>query len=212
MTKQQHEPQTVAAAGAVLADLEAKLARHRERAVELEASRKQASFGAHALHDPKQRKALADVVDQTIRHETEARAIADAIEEARCRLAIATAYEADVADRAKARAILELLGAFKEAGHEMDDALRTVAEVGKVLPNLLSQLHAAGVRSPNRDQLDALGFQALGTALMAMPWAKRFEHLAPNQRRDFRSLFDTWAAAIESQIRRQLRERDEEAA
>jgi hypothetical protein len=210
MTK--HEPQTVAAATAVLADLEAKLARHRERAVDLEASRKQASFGAHALHDPKQRKALADVVDQTIRHETEGRAIADAIDEAKRRLMIAQAYEADVADRAKAGAILELLGSFREAGAEMDDALQTVAEVGKLLPNLLGQLHAAGIRSPNRDQLDALGFQALGTALMATPWAKRFEHLAPNQRRSFRSLFDTWTAAIESRIRSQLRERDEEAA
>ena len=211
MTKQ-IELQTVAAASAVLADLEAKLQRHRQRAVDLEASRKQASFGAHALHDPKQRKALADVVDQTIRYETEGRAIADAIDEARHRLAIATAYEADVADRAKAGAILELLGAFKEAGHELDDALRTVAEAGKLLPNLLSQLHAAGIRSPNRDQLDALGFQAVGTALMATCWAKQFEHLAPNQRRDFRSLVDAWAAPIESRLRAQLRERDDEAA
>ena len=128
------------------------------------------------------------------------------------RLMIAQAYEDDIAAKAKARQILELLGAFREAGAEMDAAMQTVAEVGKLLPNLLGQLHAAGIRSPNRDQLDALGFQALGTALMATPWHLRFRHLAPNQRRTFRSLFDTWAAAIESQIRRQLRERDEEAA
>jgi hypothetical protein len=77
MTKQ-YEVQTVAAASAVLRDLEEKLLRHRERAVELETTRKQASFGAHALDDPKQRKSLADVVDQSIRHETEGRAISDA--------------------------------------------------------------------------------------------------------------------------------------
>jgi hypothetical protein len=207
-----HGPQTVATASAVLADLEAKLQRHRERAVELEAARKQVSFGAHALHDAKQRRALADVVDQTIRHETEGRALADAIDEARRRVMLAEAYEADVAAQAKAEHIFELLGAFREAGAEMDSALQTVAEVGRILPSLLSQLHAAGVRSPNRDQMDALGFQALGTALMATPWHPRFRHLAPNQRREFGSLFNTWAEAIESQLRRRLRERQDEKA
>ncbi|MFY9770246.1 MAG: hypothetical protein WAK04_08435 [Xanthobacteraceae bacterium] len=210
MTKQLEVP-TVAAASAVLADLEAKLVRHRARAVELEASRKQASFGAHALHDAKQRKQLADVVDQTIRHETEARAIADAIDEAKRRLMLAQAYADDVAARANAEHIFELLGAFREAGVEMDQALRTVAEVGKILPSLLSQLHAAGVSSPNHEQMDALGFQALGTALMDGPWRRRFEHLAPSSRRTFGSLFDQWAMAIESQLRRRLRERQEAA-
>jgi hypothetical protein len=75
--------------------------------------------------------------------------IQEAISEAQTKLAIARAYEAEVADRAKAQAISEIVGAFKEAGHELDNALRTVGEMGKVLVNLLSQLHAAGVRSPS---------------------------------------------------------------
>lgn len=209
MTK--HEPQTVAAASAVLTGLEAKLARHRERAVELEAERKQASFGAHALHDAKQRKALADVVDQSIRHETEGRAIGDAIEEARRRLAISTAYEADVADRAKARHALELLAAFQECGRELDSALQTVAETGRILPNLLSQLHAAGVRSPNRDQFDALGYAAVLTSLGGTIWGRRFEPLAPNRRQSFRALVDAWVMAAAPRLRAQLGENDEAA-
>ena len=208
----QIELQTVAAASAVLADLEAKLQRHRERAVELEASRKQASFGAHALHDPAQREALADVVDQFIRHETEGRAIADAIEEAQRRLAIASAYDAAAADRARAARALEILGAFKEAGHELDDALRAVAETGKLLGTLLPQLHAAGVRSPTHEQLDALGYQAFAAAIMQTPWHRRFEHLAPNQRRSFRGLIDAWVMATAPRLKAQLGEENEEAA
>ncbi len=212
MTKtKQHEPQQrVAACEQTLKELEAKRAKLVERGAELPELRRGAAFLAHVQQDAEARRALDKVNAEVAIYASELASIDDAIAAAKNKVAIARAYEADVADRAKAKAILEMLGAFKEAGHELDDALRTVAEMGKILPNLLSQLHAAGVRSPTFDQLDALGYQAFATALMATPWARRYEHLAPNQRRSFRTLVDGWAAPIESRLRAQLRE--EEAA
>ena len=104
----------------------------------------------------------------------------------------------------KRRRILELLGAFKEAGRELDDALRAIGEMGRVLGSLLQQLHGAGVRFPSYEQLDVFGDQALRTAIAGSPWGKRHPHLAPNERRSFRTLVDGWSDMIEQRIKSQL--------
>jgi hypothetical protein len=96
--------------------------------------------------------------------------------------------------------------------HVERNALRTVAETGKLLGNLLPQLHAAGVRSPTHEQLDALGYQAFAAAIMQTPWHRRFAHLAPNQRRSFRGLIDAWVMAIGPRLKAQLGEQEDEAA
>jgi hypothetical protein len=100
------------------------------------------------VHDPDAQREPADMAAAIALNDSMLASIQEAISEAQNKLAIARAYEAEVADRAKAQAISEIVGAFK-GGHELDNALRTVGEMGKVLVNLLSQLHAAGVRSPS---------------------------------------------------------------
>lgn len=214
MTKtKQHEPQqTVAACEQTLKELEAKRAKLVERGAELPELRKGAAYLAHVERNAEARHALDKVSAEIATYDSELAALDDAIAEAKNRVLIAQAFEAAAADRVRAARALELLGAFKEAGHELDDAWRVVSERSKLLSNLLSQLHACGVRVPTHEQLDILGHAAMATAIMSTPWAKRYRHLAPNQRQSFRSLFDAWAVASESRLRAQLREDDEEAA
>jgi len=214
MTTKQREPQqqSVAVAEAVLRDLETK----RDKCVafgrELAEARRAHAYKAHAVHDSDAQRELADAAAAIALNDSMLASIQEAISEAQNKLAIARAYEAAAADRARARRALELLGAFKKAGHELDDALRTVAETGKLLGNLLPQLHAAGVRSPTHEQLDALGYQAFATAIMQTPWHRRFEHLAPNERKSFRSLIDAWVVAIQPRLKAQAGDERDEAA
>jgi hypothetical protein len=218
MTKQQtkqptkQEPQTVAAAKATLKELQAQLERHTEHGVELEAARKQASFGAHALHDPEQRKALDAVVDEAVRHETEGRAIADAIEEAKRRVAVASAHEAAAADRARAQKVLEILRAFRECGCILDGACRAIDVKGNELMSLLQQLHGLGVRFPSAEQVDVFGDQAIRTCIASTPWSKRHRVVAPGERKSFRKLVDDWAMMIETRIKAQFGEQKKDQA
>jgi len=84
--------------------------------------------------------------------------------------------------------------------------------MGRVLGNLLSQLHGLGVRFPSQQQLDVLGGQALQTAVLATPWGKRYQLLPPDQRRSFRTLVDDWSTMIEQRINAQLGEQKDKAA
>jgi chromosome segregation ATPase len=211
MTKAKERESSVAAT-AVLCELEAKRAEVAERGAELPELRKGAAYLAHVERNAGARRALDKVSAEIATYDSELAALDDAIGEAKNRVLIARAFEAAAADRARAQAALELLGAFKEAGHELDDALRAVAETGKLLGNLLPQLHAAGVRTPTYEQLDALGYQAFATAIMQTPWHRRFEHLAPNQRKSFRGLIDAWVMAIEPRLKAQLGEQEDKAA
>jgi hypothetical protein len=213
MTKtKQEQPQTVADAESILKALEAKREKHIARGAELPELRSGAAYLAMVEASPGHRRTLNQINSELAAHESELLAIDAALAEARNRVLIAQAIEADAADRARAKEALEILGKFKQAGHELDEALRAVGEKGNALNILLGQLHACGVANPTRAQLDVLGFAAMQTALMSTPWASRFRFLAPSQRQTFRSLFDAWAVASEGRLRAQVREDDDEEA
>lgn len=214
MTKtKQHEPQqTVAACEQTLNELEAKRAKLVERCAELPELRKGAAYLAHVEKSPGARRTLNQVSAELATYESELASIDDAIAAAKNRVLIAQAFEADAADRARAREALEIFVAFRKCGHELDASLRALAEHGRALNDLHAKLSACGIRNPNRDQLDVLGFAALQTALMATPWAKRFRYLGPSQRQSFRALFDQWAIVAEKRLRAQLGEQEDEAA
>jgi hypothetical protein len=194
-----------------LKQLEAKRAKLVERGAELPELRRGAAYLAHVQQDAQARRALDKVNAELAIYASELASIDDAIAAAKNKVAIARAFEDAAADRARAQAALELLGAFKAAGHELDDAMRTVAQTSKLLGSLLSQLHAAGIRTPSHEQLDVLGNQALAAAIMATPWHRHYRVLAPNERKTFRSLIDGWVTAAEPRLRAQLGEQDEAA-
>jgi hypothetical protein len=212
MTKTREPQQTVAACEQTLKQLEAKRAKLVERGAELPELRKGAAYLAHVEQNAKARTALDRINAEVAIYDSELASLDDAIAAAKNKVLIAQAFEADAADRQRAARALELLGAFREAGSELDDAFRAIAEKGKLLGGLLGQLHACGVRSPTAEQLDVLGFAAVQTALMATPWHQRFRYLGPSQRRSFGPLFDQWAATAEARLRAQLREGNDDVA
>jgi hypothetical protein len=141
MTRELQAP-TVAGTTAVLADLEAKRSKLLAFAEKLSEARKSHAYKAHAVDDPNAKRKLAEVIEATTTNDGVLKSLDEAITEARLKVTLAQAYEQDIAAEAKAKAALELLGAFKEAGHELDDALRTIGEMGNVIANLLTQLQA----------------------------------------------------------------------
>jgi hypothetical protein len=188
----QYTVQSVAEAEAVLADLQDKRQKLIAFGQELAATRRERAYKAHIQDgDGILKRDLEHVIAAISINDGMLVSIAEAVGEAETKLMLAKAYAADVAAQAKAASILEIVGALKEAGVEMDAACRTLHETGKVLVGLLSQLRAAGISSPTHDQLDVLGDQALRTAILDTPWGKRYERLAPNQRRSFRD----WSTA-----------------
>jgi chromosome segregation ATPase len=166
----QHEPrQTVADCEETLRALESKRAQLIARGAELPELRRGAAYLAHVEQNAEARRALDKINAEVAIYDSELASLDDAISAAKNKVLIAQAFEAAAADRARAARALEVLGAFREAGHELGDALRTVAETGRMINNLLPQLHAAGIRTPSYEQLDVLGHHAFATAIMATP-------------------------------------------
>jgi hypothetical protein len=204
--------QSVADCEQTLQQLEAKRAKLVARNAELPALRKTAAFAAHVEASPGARRTLNQINAESASYEPELASLDDAIAAAKNKVLIAQAFEADAADRVRAREALEILVAFKKCGHELDAALRIVGERGRELDGILAKLHAAtGVRFPTHEQVDSLGFQALTSSLMSTKWSNRFRVLAPNQRRTFGSLFDGWATGIGNRLRARLSEENEAA-
>jgi hypothetical protein len=210
-TNTHDELQTVAAAEAALRDLGVKYGKLLGFSKQLAEKRKSHAYAAHTSDDSDAKRELTSVVSTTAINDSMLASIQEAISEAETKLTVARAYEADVADRAKAREILELLGAFKEAGHELDDALRTLNETGRQFVSMVSQLRGFGV-GPSYEQVDVLGGQAVLTALLSTVWGKRLPRLAPHEHRSFRALVDGWVAGPEARINAQLGAQNDEAA
>jgi hypothetical protein len=200
MSKQPTNKGGVAAAEAVLADLETKRQRHRERGVELEAARKRASYGAHVQHDPQERKALADVVDETVRHETEGRALDDAIEEAQRRLSEARQVEAKAQDRDQAKQLREALAEFVAAGKACDGALEVFVQASQDMRAALTTMNRLGCSHPSHNQLDSLGALALRTMLTQSSWQRYFERVSPVERKTFSQLCAQWSGMVERNV------------
>jgi hypothetical protein len=204
---------SLADAQQALTALEATRAAHVERGKQLPELRRNASYEAHVGGDPNARQALDDISNEMLTHQSELASLDDAISHAKVLVLAAQAEEADKVKRVGAAHAMETVDAFRKAGHDLDAALRQVAELGDKLKVLLSKLHAeTGISFPSHEQLDALGYASIMTALLSTPWARRFRPMAPSQKRHFRDLFDGWAQVVEGRVRPLLAEAEENAA
>ena len=204
MTKTHHKAklQSVGDCEETLRALEIKREQLIQRGEKLPQLRREASYAAHVEKDVKSRQTLDKVAHEAATHGSELASLDDAIAYAKNRLLVAKAMEGEVVARAKAKEAIEVVAHFKKLGRDLDEALRLVAERGQELEALLSKLHTTtGANFPTRDQLDALGFSALMTAVLQTPWAKRFRPMQPSQRRHFRDLFDGWATVLDNRIK-----------
>jgi hypothetical protein len=126
---------------------------------------------------------------------------------------VAQAVQDDAAKREGAKAAQEIVVKFSDAGHAMDEALRTIAEQGHRLNTLLRQLHnATGAEFPSNEQLEVLGYSAVMTVLLQTPWSRRFRPMQPSQRRQFGPLFNGWVTVIQGRIQHLLAAANEDAA
>jgi hypothetical protein len=169
MGKQQTNKTSVTAAEAVLADLETKRQRHRERAVELEAARKHASYGAHVQHDSAEKKALDAAVDASVRHEGQGRALG-------------AAEDFDDLDKGLALAA--------DAAHRIYERYETMRAHGLTPPAQLTLMLRDVMVSALMDLPAALWKQLNFDGLA---------HLPPNRRRSAVSLRGVWGAQVERQ-------------
>jgi hypothetical protein len=208
-TNVKQQTNSVADAEYRLAEIEQTIARHAERGVELAAARKRASYGAHALHDVEQRKQLAAVVGETVRYETEGRALIDARDEGRRRLEEARQHAAREADKANARQVRKVIDELVEHGAVVDDALHDLVEAGSNLKECFDRLSRLGVTSPRYEQLATLGNICVVSALGRSIWKRYHRTLAPGQRMTFADLTKTWAVTVERDVRARLGEAEQ---
>jgi hypothetical protein len=203
---------SLAEAQQALSALQATRAAHIERGKQLPELRRNASYEAHVGGDPNARQALDDINNELLTHESELASLNDAIAHAEVLVLAAKADEDDARKRVGAAQAMETVDAFRKAGHDLDTALRQVAELGEKLKVLLSKLHAeTGSSFPSHEQLDALGYASVMTALLATPWARRFRPMAPSQKRHFSDLFDGWAQVVEGRVRPLLADAEDAA-
>jgi hypothetical protein len=99
--------------------------------------RRNASYAAHVEQNADARDDLDAINAEIATHQSELASLDDAIAAAKNRVVVAQAMEKDSVDRAKAKEAVEVLEAFRKAGHDLDNALRAIADKGAKLNELL---------------------------------------------------------------------------
>lgn len=193
-------------AGAVVSGLEAKRAACIQQGDALTDERSSIALAVHASGDKAARKRLDEINAALGAHASELASLDAALQAAAERVVAAQQAEAHAADLENVRRLRELVAAFREAGEELDDAMRDIGEIGALLKSILNQMHSLDCRFPSHAQLDALGAQAMATALMGTPWHKHYEHVPPRSRHTFKELISGWSDVIENGIKRRLGE------
>jgi hypothetical protein len=181
-------------------DLEAKRALLIERGAKLADERRAIAYDAHADGDAKARKRLDQVNAEVATHASELASLDDAIEAAHARAAAAIADVEREKERENALALRAVVNEFAECGRALDAALDQLVAASDQLREHVDRIHALGVNSPSHEQVEVLGYQALLTALNRTRWDRRFERLAPNQRRTFEKLVEGWCAQLERAV------------
>jgi hypothetical protein len=114
--------------------------------------------------------------------------------------------EAIAANNERERKIRELQTALVERLEIANDACEDIVSATTEAKILFNELHKLGIKTPTDDQLRINSVLAIKTLLNALPWARefQFEHppsvLAPDQRKYFKALAESWGAAINRQI------------
>jgi hypothetical protein len=185
----------------VVADLEAKRAAAIRRGTDLADERASVALRAHT--GDKQARTKLDQINAALAvHASELASLDAAIGVANAKVGEARVAASKAADRAAAQRLRAVTKEFVDLGHELDGALSDLADIADAMMVKLGHVHRHGSPVPSHEQLDSLGYRCLLTALSKTRWARRFERLAPSERRNFADLVDGWAKLIEANIAR----------
>src|SRR5262245_38585996 len=125
-------------------NLDAKLARVKQRSAEISAERDASAFAAHAAGDAKARGRLDKLTDDALRQNHEMASLEAALKTARQHLAEAEHAEATAADRAKAQAAHKLVSELSDAAVYLDKHLEAAAKALIAIERGVNELHELG--------------------------------------------------------------------
>jgi hypothetical protein len=93
-------------------------------------------------------------------------------------------------------------------GVQLDDAVWDIGTSVTEMVGLLNDMHALGQASPTSEQFRVNGTMALKSMLQELPqlWVNDFDfqRLAPNQKKQFKTLVAGWSQMIENNINSRL--------
>jgi hypothetical protein len=192
-------------------NLDAKLARVKQRSAEISAERDASAFAAHAGGDAKARAKLDKLTDEALRQNHEMASLEAALKTARQHLAEAEHAEATAEDRAKAQAAHKLMGELSDACRYLDQNMEAAAKALIAIERGITELHELGFASPSAVQLRLGVVQAIQSWAHLLPrsWhdAMRNDGLAflpPGQRRGFLQYWQSVAPSLGNAIRQRL--------
>ena len=205
MSKQTTKLNAVENAQKTLHELEAKrdavaaFSQNDER--ELEA----VAFAAHT-GDQKASAKLETLKDRALRRDLELKSIDAAITVARQNVEAAKADEAAADQRRVALELRELAKVMRASAKKCDAGLAMLTEGAKEMRDAIAQSNARGLGNPSETQLQSLGERAVLAAMIEMPWARAFQHIAPRERQTFVGFATQWAFAIERAVDAKLKQ------
>jgi hypothetical protein len=194
----------IEAAQKVLADLVAKRDATAQARAADESTMAELAFEAHT-GDQRAEAKLETLKERALRKDLELRSIDSAIQIAKEKVALAQAEAARAAERAVAAELKELAKHMRASAKKCDAALAMLTEGAKEIRDAIARTNARGLGNPSATQLQSLGERAVLTALLEMPWARAFQHIAPRDRQTFVGFATQWAFAIERAVDAKLK-------
>jgi hypothetical protein len=180
-------------AEAVLADLDSKLIRLKQRGVELGDERSQIALAAHT-GDAKARAHLDAVNAQIVTYHSESDSLFDAIKAQEKLVAQAKHEEQSAEARDRALALRNQYKRFVKLADIADEHLRSFVAAAGELKKTMDAIHAINPGSaPTAQQLLVFGEMAVQSQIMGTMWSRCVSFLPPNQRHAFPKLARGWA-------------------
>jgi hypothetical protein len=174
--------------------------------------RQECSYAAHT-GDKAARTKLDKINVEASTHAGEIESVDAALREAAARLNAAHAETDRAADRAAAEQLRDKLKQFKELGEVLDDCFADFRSAAIEQKKLLDEIHALGQAAPTHQQYRVLCEIALKTAVQQTPfWSQDFPAMAPNQRKSFRDVCNSWVEPIMHRVNALLGEQHKDAA
>jgi hypothetical protein len=155
--------------------------------------------------DEKASAKLETLRDRAFRRDLELKSVDAAIAVAKQNVEAAKADEAAANQRRVALELRELAKVMRAAAKKCDAGLAMLTEGAKEMRDAIAQTNARGLGNPSATQLQSLGERAVLAAMIEMPWARAFQHIAPRERLTF-AFATQWALAIERAVDAKLKQ------
>jgi chromosome segregation ATPase len=175
------------------------------RSKSLSKQRDQIAFAALTAGDKASKEKLREINLEDVTLAANIASVEAALTVARSNLKAAQQAEVSAADRTNALKLRERLAKFRELGAVLDDCFTDFKSAGVEIKQVLDDIHNLGCIAPSSQLFKVNCDLAFKTAVQGTPfWSQDFPALAPNQRKTFGSLVNSWSDTIENNIAQRL--------